>query len=94
MNEYVLEVNTLPGMTESSLLPKIAAAAGYDFGSLCEAILETARLDSGLAIETVRRSTIEQADESIWEEAAFGDDLPAVARSSSGRSSQVSRKSA
>ncbi len=27
-NEYVLEVNTLPGMTQTSLLPKIAAAAG------------------------------------------------------------------
>jgi D-alanine-D-alanine ligase len=43
-NEYVLEVNTLPGMTETSLLPKIAAAAGYDFGRLCEAILDSARL--------------------------------------------------
>jgi D-alanine-D-alanine ligase len=43
-NEYVLEVNTLPGMTETSLLPKIAACAGYDFGQLCEAILDSARL--------------------------------------------------
>jgi D-alanine-D-alanine ligase len=43
-NEYVLEVNTLPGMTETSLLPKIAAAAGYNFGDLCEAILASARL--------------------------------------------------
>lgn len=43
-NEYVLEVNTLPGMTETSLLPKIGAAAGYDFPALCEAILATARL--------------------------------------------------
>lgn len=43
-NEYVLEVNTLPGMTETSLLPKIAAATGLDFGSLCEAILAGARL--------------------------------------------------
>jgi D-alanine-D-alanine ligase len=43
-NEFVLEVNTLPGMTETSLLPKIAAAAGYEFGKLCEAILEGARL--------------------------------------------------
>jgi D-alanine-D-alanine ligase len=45
-NEYVLEVNTLPGMTEQSLLPKIAECAGYDFGQLCEAILEAARLNS------------------------------------------------
>ncbi len=43
-NEYVLEVNTLPGMTETSLLPKIAKAAGYEFGDLCEAILARARL--------------------------------------------------
>lgn len=31
----VLEVNTLPGMTETSLMPKAAAAAGLDFGALC-----------------------------------------------------------
>jgi D-alanine-D-alanine ligase len=43
-NEYVLEVNTLPGMTPTSLLPKIAGGAGYDFDDLCEAILERARL--------------------------------------------------
>jgi D-alanine-D-alanine ligase len=43
-NEYVLEVNTLPGMTPTSLLPKIAAHAGYDFGDLCEAILDGARV--------------------------------------------------
>jgi D-alanine-D-alanine ligase len=47
-NEYVLEVNTLPGMTGTSLLPKIAAAAGIDYGSLCEAILRSARLHGGL----------------------------------------------
>lgn len=41
-NEYVLEVNTLPGMTPTSLLPKIANASGMDFGSLCEAILARA----------------------------------------------------
>ncbi|MFW5925498.1 MAG: D-alanine--D-alanine ligase [Myxococcota bacterium] len=43
-NEYVLEVNTLPGMTPTSLLPKIAKGAGYDFDDLCEAILHRARL--------------------------------------------------
>jgi len=31
---YVLEVNTIPGMTETSLLPKIAGLAGYDFKGL------------------------------------------------------------
>ena len=43
-NEYVLEVNTLPGMTPTSLLPKIAAAAGYNFGELCLSILNGARV--------------------------------------------------
>ena len=46
-NEYVLEVNTLPGMTETSLLPKIAGAAGFGFAELCEAILERAQLHTG-----------------------------------------------
>jgi D-alanine-D-alanine ligase len=46
-NEYVLEVNTLPGMTETSLLPKIAGAAGFGFAELCEAILERAALHIG-----------------------------------------------
>jgi D-alanine-D-alanine ligase len=39
---YVLEVNTLPGMTKTSLLPKIAKQAGMDYGTLCEQILATA----------------------------------------------------
>jgi D-alanine-D-alanine ligase len=52
-NEYVLEVNTLPGMTPTSLLPKIAAGAGYDFGGLCEAILERASLHRGEGLSTV-----------------------------------------
>ncbi|MDA8157007.1 MAG: D-alanine--D-alanine ligase [Actinomycetota bacterium] len=39
---YVLEVNTIPGMTETSLLPKIARLSGLDFGGLVEAIVEDA----------------------------------------------------
>jgi D-alanine-D-alanine ligase len=45
-NEFVLEVNTLPGMTPTSLLPKIAEAAGISFGELCERILASATLGS------------------------------------------------
>lgn len=41
---YVLEINTLPGMTETSLLPKIAAGRGIDFPNLCERILLSASL--------------------------------------------------
>ena len=39
---FVLEVNTIPGMTETSLLPKIAASAGLDFPLLIEKIIEEA----------------------------------------------------
>jgi len=35
---FVLEANTIPGMTETSLLPKAAAAAGTGFLALCEEI--------------------------------------------------------
>lgn len=36
---YCLEVNTLPGMTPTSLLPQEAAAVGIDFENLCEEII-------------------------------------------------------
>lgn len=39
---WVLEVNTLPGMTETSLLPKAAAAAGLCYEELCERMVELA----------------------------------------------------
>jgi len=38
----VLEVNTLPGMTETSLLPKAAAAAGMNFATLCQRMVDLA----------------------------------------------------
>jgi len=38
----VLEVNTLPGMTELSLLPKAAAAAGIDYPELCQRMVDLA----------------------------------------------------
>lgn len=41
---YVLEINTLPGMTELSLFPKIAAQAGIAFDDLVETLLLGARL--------------------------------------------------
>ncbi len=43
---YVLEVNTIPGMTETSLLPKIAKEAGMDFPTLIEEILRGAIIES------------------------------------------------
>jgi len=49
----VLEVNTIPGMTETSLLPKSAAAAGIDFDTLCVRILDSAALEHGNAMREV-----------------------------------------
>lgn len=37
---YCLEVNALPGMTPASLLPKAAKAAGIEYSTLCETIIE------------------------------------------------------
>lgn len=42
---FCIEVNTVPGMTETSLLPKAAQAAGIDFPQLVEMILLDAGLD-------------------------------------------------
>ncbi|MDB4961527.1 MAG: D-alanine/D-alanine ligase [Myxococcales bacterium] len=39
---FVLEVNTLPGMTATSLLPKIAKSVGMDYATLCAEILASA----------------------------------------------------
>ena len=39
---FVLEANTIPGMTERSLLPKAAQAAGLSFGRLCVKLVEDA----------------------------------------------------
>ncbi len=43
-NPFVLELNTIPGFTATSLLPKAAAAAGIDFQSLCVRILDQAEV--------------------------------------------------
>ena len=39
---YMLEINTVPGMTETSLLPMAAGRAGIDYDSLVERILQSA----------------------------------------------------
>jgi D-alanine-D-alanine ligase len=48
---YCLEVNTIPGMTELSLIPKAAKAAGIPFAQVVEMILETARLKTTKCLE-------------------------------------------
>lgn len=41
---FVLEINTIPGMTETSLIPKAARVTGLSFDDVCERIMASARL--------------------------------------------------
>ena len=50
---WVLEINTLPGMTETSLLPQAAKVAGFSFGELLDMIISNAR--SGVGNKGIRR---------------------------------------
>lgn len=59
-NDVLLEVNTLPGMTQASLLPKIARHAGLSFEELVEQILELATLDE-VAVRPARSALPSQA---------------------------------
>ncbi len=42
----LLEVNTVPGLTQTSLLPKAAACAGISYDEMCEQLVELACLES------------------------------------------------
>ena len=42
---YLIEINTVPGLTETSLIPKIAKAAGISFEKFVELSLNRATLD-------------------------------------------------
>lgn len=44
---YFLEINAIPGMTETSLIPKAAQSAGISFEDLCENLVKTASLKVG-----------------------------------------------
>ena len=54
----VLEVNTLPGMTETSLLPKAAAAAGLSYEQLCQRMIDLALKRKKAAIEAASAAVI------------------------------------
>jgi D-alanine-D-alanine ligase-like ATP-grasp enzyme len=51
---YVLEVNTIPGMTEASLLPEAAGVAGIGYGELCERIID-------LSLARIKRRKLQRA---------------------------------
>lgn len=55
-NLFCLEANTLPGMTQTSLIPQGAAAAGISFPDLCERIALLATADDGKPGEFPRRT--------------------------------------
>jgi D-alanine-D-alanine ligase len=52
----VLEVNAIPGLTDTSLFPMAAEAAGIDFAQLVERILDGARLRHHVAATSDRRT--------------------------------------
>ncbi|MBN2190590.1 MAG: D-alanine--D-alanine ligase [Candidatus Aureabacteria bacterium] len=54
---YVLEVNTIPGFTETSLLPKAAKSRGIDFKELCERILLSG-FERFLRLRTARENAV------------------------------------
>ncbi len=49
---WLLELDTCPGMTETSLLPMAAAARGWSFPDLCERILQDALASADLPAGT------------------------------------------
>ncbi len=49
---YILEINTIPGMTGMSLLPEAAKAAGIDFSELLDIIIASALLKGAEDVET------------------------------------------
>ncbi|NUO08589.1 MAG: D-alanine--D-alanine ligase [Candidatus Brocadia sp.] len=56
-NFYLLEVNTIPGFTEKSLLPKAAKAAGISFPALCEKIVDLTFQNTLVGVnETIQNS--------------------------------------
>ena len=57
----VLEVNTLPGMTETSLLPKAAAAAGLSYEELCQSMIDLA----------LKRKIVDKLDEKMGDNTTF-----------------------
>ena len=53
---YILEINTIPGMTEASLLPEAAEAAGISYPDLCARIIELSRVRQGYGREAPART--------------------------------------
>lgn len=63
---FVLEVNTIPGLTQRSLLPMAAKAAGIDFTALCVQILVDALSKGAKGGEKAKKTSTENRMESIF----------------------------
>ena len=55
---YILEINTVPGMTETSLLPMASAQAGIDYDQLVEWILQSALDRAGRSVQAPEGESI------------------------------------
>jgi D-alanine-D-alanine ligase len=56
---YLNEINTIPGFTPISLFPVLCRQGGYDFGAICERIVElTVRRDTHLPRRTLTRTEL------------------------------------
>jgi D-alanine-D-alanine ligase len=55
---YVLEVNTIPGLTDMSLVPKAARAAGMTFEQLCARLVELALARAGRELKTTEECPV------------------------------------
>ena len=66
LHPWVLEVNTIPGMTDHSLVPKAADRAGISFGELCERAIESALRRHARSAETRTELPVAQPE---WRQA-------------------------
>ena len=78
--DWLLEVNTAPGMTSHSLVPKAARETGIDFESLCWRILELSCRESGIGNRESQQHTAVAAGASTIPDSQF----PNSGRSESG----------
>jgi len=53
---FVLEINTIPGLTDHSLVPKAAAKMGWGFGELCERAIVSCLRHAAISVKSMRVS--------------------------------------
>lgn len=61
-NIWILETNTIPGMTATSLLPDAARAKGYSFAQLAQRLIDLAFDNCNTALETKQAAALQQTE--------------------------------